>query len=59
METMLTVRLPQALLDRIDERVRDELARRPGVRVSRADVVREILHAGLAALAIQGVRDAG
>lgn len=44
MEVVLFARISDELVKLLDARVAEERAKRPGVMVSRADVVREILH---------------
>lgn len=44
-------RLPGSLVERIEERLEKAKEEQPGRRVKRADIVRELLHAGLEATA--------
>jgi hypothetical protein len=45
--TLLSVRVPQALLDRLDERLEGMRRDLPGVSLTRADVVRSLLEQSL------------
>ena len=47
-DRQVAFRLPSALVEQIDAQVEDWSARTPGVRVTRADVVRALLVQGLA-----------
>ena len=46
-DRQVAFRLPSALVEKIDAQVEDWSASRPGVRVTRADVVRALLVQGL------------
>jgi Arc/MetJ-type ribon-helix-helix transcriptional regulator len=46
-DRQVAFRLPSALVEKIDAQVEDWSATRPGVRVTRADVVRALLVQGL------------
>lgn len=48
-EAAITVRFPEALVSRIDRQLQREQARRPGMKTSRADVIRTLLFEALEA----------
>jgi len=48
-QPIIFARVPEPLLAQLDRRVRERQAERPGSHVTRADVIRELLYAGLEA----------